>query len=51
MPVKPPTPQQIVSPQGSQPAGSPKGRKTTVLPPGGSLGHQPPLPSKPGALS
>ena len=51
VPVKPPTPQQIVSPQAGQPAGSPKGGKTTVLPAGGSFGHQSPLPSKPGALS
>ncbi len=51
VPVKPPTPQQIVSPQAGQPAGSPKGRKMTVLPPGGSFGHLSPLPSKPGALS
>jgi hypothetical protein len=51
VPVKPPTPQQIVSPQAGQPAGSPKDRKVTVLPAGGSFGHQSPPPSRPGALS
>jgi hypothetical protein len=51
VPVKPPTPQQIVSPQAGQPAGSPKRHKVTVLPPDGSFGHQSPLPSKPGAVS
>jgi hypothetical protein len=51
VPVKPPTPQQIVSPQAGQPTVSPKGGQRTVLPPGGSIDHRIPLPSKPGAPS
>ena len=52
VPVKPPTPQQIVSPQAGQPAGStPGGPATPIQPPGGSFDHRSPLPSKPGAPS
>jgi hypothetical protein len=51
VPVRPPTPQQIVSPQAGQRAVSPKGGQRIVLPPGGSFGDRSPLPSKPGSLS
>ncbi|HEY2518943.1 MAG TPA: hypothetical protein VGJ19_02455 [Streptosporangiaceae bacterium] len=51
VPVKPPTPQQIISPQAGQPTVSPKGHQLKSVPPGRYSDHESPLPSSPGSLS